>query len=83
MQALSRIRSVLGVELSVGAVFDAPTVAGIAIAVATRSPASASTTQTIARVPRDRYRAGIGADGMPMLDQQLRHLLHLDDKGGL
>jgi hypothetical protein len=33
--------------------------------------------------PRDPYRAGIGADGMPILDQRLRQLLHLDDKGGL
>lgn len=83
MQAVSRIRSVLGVEISVRAVFDAPTVAGLAVAVAHLSPPGAPTAQTIARVPRDRYRAGIGADGMPVLDQRLRQLLHLDDKGGL
>ena len=83
MQAVSRIRSVLGVEISVRAVFDAPTVAGLAVAVAHLSPPGAPTAQTIARVPRDRYRAVIGADGMPELDQRLRQLLHLDDKGGL
>jgi amino acid adenylation domain-containing protein len=81
-QAVSRIRSILGIELSVGAIFDAPTVASLAVAL-TKAPPSASTTQTIARAPRDRYRARIGADGRLVLDESLRQLLHLDRRGGL
>jgi amino acid adenylation domain-containing protein len=80
-QAVSRIRFILGVELSVGAIFDAPTVASLGIVLAKASPAYASTTQTIARAPRDRYRARIGADGKLVLDQSLRQLLHLDQTG--
>jgi hypothetical protein len=83
MQAVSRIRSILSVELSVGAVFDAPTVASFALALAKMPLTNGTTPQTIARVPRDRYRARIGADGLPVLDQPLRELLHLDDAGGL
>jgi hypothetical protein len=79
MQAISRIRSLLGVELSVGAVFGAPTVASLAAAVGNLPAASAASTQVIARLPRDRYRAEIGPDGMPILDPTLRQLLHLDD----
>jgi amino acid adenylation domain-containing protein len=82
-QAVSRIRSILSVELSVGAVFDAPTVASFALALAKMPLTNGTTPQTIARVPRDRYRARIGADGLPVLDQPLRELLHLDDAGGL
>jgi hypothetical protein len=83
MQAVSRIRSLLGVELSVGAVFGAPTVAGLAEAVGNLPATSASSTPAIARLPRDRYRAGIGPDGLPVLDRRLRQLLQLDDSGGL
>ena len=82
-QAVSRIRSILCVELSVGAVFDAPTVASFALALAKMPLTNGTTPQTIARVPRDRYRARIGADGVLVLDQPLRELLHLDDTGGL
>jgi hypothetical protein len=42
-----------------------------------------TTRQNIARVPRNLYRAQIGGDGLLLLDQPLRGLLHLDDAGGL
>ena len=80
MQAVSRIRSILRVELSVGAIFDAPTVARLAAALAHAPPANACTTQTIARAPRDRYRARVGLDGMLVIDQSLRQLLGLDKR---
>jgi len=82
-QAVSRIRSILCVELSVGAVFDAPTVASFALALGKMPLTNGTTPQTIARAPRDRYRARIGADGVLVLDQPLRELLHLGDAGGL
>lgn len=80
-QAVSRIRSILGIELSVGAIFDAPTIASLAVALA-NAPPSESMSRSIARAPRDRYRARIGPDGRLVLDESLRRLLHLDRSGG-
>ena len=82
-QAASRIRSILGVELSAGTVFDAPPVASFALALAKMPLTNGTTPQAIARVPRNLYRARVGADGLLLLDQPLRELLHLDDAGGL
>jgi hypothetical protein len=82
-QAVWRICSILCVELSVGAVFDAPTVASFALALAKMPPTNGTAPQTIACIPRNRYRARIEAAGLLLLDRPLRELLHLDDAGGL
>jgi hypothetical protein len=82
-QAAARIRSILGVELSVGAVFDAPTFASFALALAKMPLTNGTTPQAIARVPRNLYRARVEADGLVLLEQPPRELLHLDDARGL
>jgi hypothetical protein len=63
-QAAGRIRSILGVELSVRAVFDSPTFASFALALAKMPLTNGTTPQAIARVPRNLYRARVEADGL-------------------
>ena len=79
-QLISRVRTRLGRELPISAVFDAPTISGMARLMEDAGAAPAR--PAITRRPRAQFQATLRPDGTVRVDDRLREVLNLPDVSG-